>query len=233
MGGATLHYAGQLAVLKRFNPRFPWGERLRNIVIKYPDRDVSIHASRGGSDRQSTIIGMRQFMFQSTLPVGGATPLTRRKRHKDNQFQSTLPVGGATMASTISLWSAMVSIHASRGGSDLLSGCRRLSTNCGFNPRFPWGERPFLYFRYDNSCSVSIHASRGGSDNPSANGFTALRRFQSTLPVGGATGKSLYFALYLVSFNPRFPWGERRCRQPYRPKSSLFQSTLPVGGATL
>ena len=78
--------------------------------------------------------------------------------------------------------------------------------------------------------------------------------FQSTLPVGGATGPLCLLLYASDDFNPRSPWGERRCllqvfavmphfnpRSPWgeRPMiwlaicpNLLFQSTLPVGGAT-
>ena len=79
--------------------------------------------------------------------------------------------------------------------------------------------------------------------------------FQSTLPVGGATGDFTRLDKHHQDFNPRSPWGERQCSRPvtsimryFNPRSpwgerrdhsakpymaSLFQSTLPVGGATV
>ena len=57
-------------------------------------------------------------------------------------------------------------------------------------------------------------------------------KFQSTLPVGGAT---LFFLMSLrgsINFNPRSPWGERPILSAAMLGESLFQSTLPVGGAT-
>ena len=79
-----------------------------------------------------------------------------------------------------------------------------------FNPRSPWGER---LLRPENIRLCQI--------------------FQSTLPVGGATGHSAPHSSSQNYFNPRSPWGER----PYGDGMSfgeyLFQSTLPVGGATM
>ena len=75
-----------------------------------------------------------------------------------------------------------ISIHAPRGGSDPPPAARS-PPGIHFNPRSPWGERRTMCCR-----------GRWGW------------RFQSTLPVGGAT-RTL-----------------RRCSDP-RP----FQSTLPVG----
>ena len=84
--------------------------------------------------------------------------------------------------------------------------------------------------------------------------LAALRMFQSTLPVGGATayeipvtddlevsihaprggsdsGGEICKQVY-VSFNPRSPWGERRRALWIESELEKFQSTLPVGGAT-
>ena len=79
--------------------------------------EISIHAPRGGSDAIFTIRCLRILVFQSTLPVGGATfvGLTGRSFVV---FQSTLPVGGATA---------------------ILSSC--FPCLVYFNPRSPWGER--------------------------------------------------------------------------------------------
>ena len=147
-----------------FNPRSPWGERL------------------GGwySHKQ------RQ-LFQSTLPVGGATS-DCCKRHQRGRS---------------------ISIHAPRGGSDQnCAGCKQRIQD--FNPRSPWGERhgtEKVTFRVK---IISIHAPRGGSDYIPPVLHLFQDRFQSTLPVGGATLK-LFLMLSHI-------W--------------QFQSTLPVGGAT-
>ena len=57
--------------------------------------------------------------------------------------------------------------------------------------------------------------------------------FQSTLPVGGATGAPYNLRGFQKHFNPRSPWGERLCLTFHLMVISQFQSTLPVGGATL
>ena len=79
-------------------------------------------------------------VFQSTLPVGGATstagqdsfamvisihaprggsdPCIRGLNTEQRKFQSTLPVGGATGSLYICLRELRISIHAPRGGSD-------------------------------------------------------------------------------------------------------------------
>ena len=55
-----------------------------------------------------------------------------------------------------------------------------------FNPRSPWGER---------HRSTLLDSQK--------------QRFQSTLPVGGATSSASHKIADLLYFNPRSPWGER------------------------
>ena len=146
-----------------FNPRFPWGKR---------------HPGASTSSRMST--------FQSTLPVGEATarrpqahqfaryfnprfPWGKRPARSSAWrmkllFQSTLPVGEATDHAAPKTLANHISIHASRGGSDV-----RLDV-----PGKQW-------------IFISIHASRGGSDRVSSSRSTRRAVFQSTLPVGEAT----------------------------------------------
>ena len=85
----------------------------------------------------------------------------------------------------------MVSIHAPRGGSDVVRSCYTLQ----------W--------------RVSIHAPRGGSDLEPG-GLRIVTVFQSTPPVGGATSAPCCCPRAGTGcFNPRPPWGERhnrRCR---------------------
>ena len=80
---------------------------------------ISIHASRGGSDNHITDPGHLQPGFQSTLPAGEATlgGLTQTSIHWS--FQSTLPAGEATKRCRPLTPKRLISIHASRGGSDL------------------------------------------------------------------------------------------------------------------
>ena len=124
-------------------------------------------------------------------------------------FQSTLPVGEATKTELIMTANLRISIHASRGGSDLCRIC------------------------YQRDYRISIHASRGGSDAMLYVVLLFCLLFQSTLPVGEATdtfcipSKRLNISIHASRggsdpavrqghrgqfyFNPRFPWGKRRC----------------------
>ena len=142
VGGATglryFHHQGGY----HFNPRSPWGERHRR------DEQAAYHRyfnprSPWGERLWGIQAAQQPPQFQSTLPVGGATPLFSGIADYF-RFQSTLPVGGATQRQP-----------------------DPADREKHFNPRSPWGERPY----YDG---VPVASSR----------------FQSTLPVGGATGQS-------------------------------------------
>ena len=102
----------------------------------------------------------------------------------------------------------VISIHAPRGGSDQRRRGHRTEHE-DFNPRSPWGERP----------------------TPITDSFSR-RSFQSTLPVGGATGCPVRMPARPKNFNPRSPWGERLGSGWTAAANGAFQSTLPVGGAT-
>ena len=106
-----------------FNPRSPCGERQQRKHRKNHQQTISIHAPRVGSDtgtsqpvhnpvhfnprspcgerRNFLLSACANLLFQSTLPVWGAT--TYKKYDWTWQtFQSTLPVWGATMLTIFS-----------------------------------------------------------------------------------------------------------------------------------
>ena len=168
----------------RFNPRSPWGERLG--VIPGGGAAVGFNPRSPWGERLSDADRKHCFRwFQSTLPVGGATPIPRRG-------VILLPVsihaprGGSDQKQREKKERKLVSIHAPRGGSDDQGQGHGIPPS-GFNPRSPWGERLDDLIKTILAHIVSIHAPRGGSDLHG--GFQGVRipKFQSTLPVGGAT----------------------------------------------
>ena len=191
-----------------FNPRFPRGKRLSSPDNCFRNTDISIHASRGGSDTRRYVAIMTSTAFQSTLPAGEATALgfvagyvvgdfnprfPRGKRryslrpdHRKDYFNPRFPRGkrrkaGRFSASLLIFQSTLPAGEATR----LSTACTMTSWN--FNPRFPRGKRPW-YQRY---------------------GQQKYGEFQSTLPAGEATKKG----------------GQRISKIE-------FQSTLPAGEAT-
>ena len=145
-----------------------------------------------------------------------------------------------------------------------------------FNPPSPWGEgrriagaaggrarisihpprggRDMIRAGFDAKDKISIHPPRGGRDMLSKFWYWWTSLFQSTLPVGGGTGRQIagttdgVFQSTLpvgggtrarppapwcgANFNPPSPWGEGRIIDYSDHAWFLFQSTLPVGGGT-
>ena len=78
-----------------FNPRSPYGERRGKHMKIISPYHISIHAPLTGSDQRSQRRDRVQRVFQSTLPLRGATP-NRPPPCAVRRFQSTLPLRGAT-----------------------------------------------------------------------------------------------------------------------------------------
>ena len=102
-----------------FNPRSPYGERQHRDMRR-----------------------CKKLLFQSTLPLRGATILSSKVNKRENGFQSTLPLRGATTPTPVCGCPCWISIHAPLTGSDL---------------------RDVAEMRY---VQISIHAPLTGSDLP-------------------------------------------------------------------
>ncbi len=111
---------------------------------------------------------------------------------------------------------------------------------------FFWMQHPFLI--------ISTHAPRMGSDVCNVIALSPDLKFQSTLPVWGATLPKIFLCPFVTisihaprmgsdsckyldvvmipDFNPRSPYGERPLMCPSAVMATVFQSTLPVWGAT-
>ena len=161
--GATTDNISQLSGLSGFNPRSPCGERQCTAAIGRALLDVSIHAPRVGSDYTFAANGQNFYVFQSTLPVWGATWMRTALASSRSSFNPRSPCGerrGRESAnelvgrfqSTLPVWGATIGVNVRNRGV------------FSFNPRSPCGERRF--------------ARRSGP---------LCILFQSTLPVWGAT----------------------------------------------
>ncbi len=171
---------------RNFNPRSPCGER----------PVAAIWIRRSG-------------VFQSTLPVWGATRRSPRRWCRSSYFNPRSPCGERQVCYRYTYGDLHISIHAPRVGSDpCCSG--RIRGRTHFNPRSPCGERRNIGVVESTPQQISIHAPRVGSDCRELSGGVLDVGFQSTLPVWGATGAA-------------------GCRR----SSRAFQSTLPVWGATI
>ena len=250
--GERLAKGGKLVEAKYFNPRSPWGERPSIIDEGGNLNDFNPRSPWG--ERQHGVNAHDQGdQFQSTLPVGGATSGMPSMRIFDyhisihaprggsddrasgggggrDPFQSTLPVGGATEVFRVEIKEDTISIHAPRGGSDE-SCCNALGDRNDFNPRSPWGERPNCAASMRWVRFISIHAPRGGSDMSFPPAARAMAAFQSTLPVGGATGRGRSRSQIPRYFNPRSPWGERPNFPQLVPGAYPISIHAPRGGS--
>ena len=116
-GGSDVTLHASAPVTAYFNPRSPWGERL-SVWIRVGKTANFNPRSPWGERPKTCLLSIFICEFQSTLPVGGATTSACKLR-----------------------CNRCISIHAPRGGSDLLPYFSNIHTGSNFNPRSPWGER--------------------------------------------------------------------------------------------
>ena len=147
-------------------------------------------------------------IFQSTLPVWGATVLSCGKTSVFGYFNPRSPCGERPFAIFFPVLMS-ISIHAPRVGSDFQEKRVRCRRKLNFNPRSPCGERQRTII-----CSVSplyFNPRSPCGERPALPHQRKLRfQFQSTLPVWGATIVGFVRAEKVLHFNPRSPCGERR-----------------------
>ena len=161
-GGSDRAEPDYLETLENFNPRSPWGER--------PSM-----ASGDGA----------YCLFQSTLPVGGATATAGAAISTNEDFNPRSPWGERRrIFNTGTPWHK-ISIHAPRGGSDPLV-MAPLKNFTKISIHAPRGGSDWISTVPCGKCRISIHAPRGGSDDK--------------CPGNGNSAND---------FNPRSPWGER------------------------
>ena len=151
---------------------------------------------------------MEKVVFQSTLPVWGATSSSMYCRASSSDFNPRSPCGERRDFS----WSPdTVGLY--------------------FNPRSPCGERLGRGLVTILGDSISIHAPRVGSDL-----LRKIRGLRGAISIHAPrVGSDEYLAQYgrlNRDFNPRSPCGERRTGCSPILANTGFQSTLPVWGAT-
>ena len=167
-----------------FNPRFPRGKRpcVMTTGFSFLPFQSTLPAREA---TYSQFYTLPHFMyFNPRFPRGKR----RQRQQMDEQarlFQSTLPAREATASGQFWLTTDIISIHASREGSDIVCAAgKELGVNISihasregsdlatvarpvvrgdFNPRFPRGKRPKRWLAFAG-CHISIHASREGSD---------------------------------------------------------------------
>ena len=194
--------------ITHFNPRSPCGERRKN-----------------DNARRSLVI------FQSTLPVWGATGTSGRDGVRASYFNPRSPCGERPVStpprSVLSNFNPRSPCGERRRkhGRDrhqlpfqstlpvwgATSSARVLKSPLrDFNPRSPCGERRFIVWRKTNIPRISIHAPRVGSDHAKRFIWPSSWDFNPRSPCGERLCCGPDFWSCLGDFNPRSPCGERR-----------------------
>ena len=189
-----------------FNPRSPCGER-RRVVGRKPLAPYFNPRSPCGERPSETPAMFIFYLFQSALPLRGATIEGMKSGQLNILFQSALPLRGATRRQSLGIDFRAISIRAPLAGSD--------STACGARA-IP---------------SISIRAPLAGSDLCRGKLKTRKRNFNPRSPCGERR-RQLRRRAWPGHFNPRSPCGERRFPSSAPRHGPIFQSALPLRGAT-
>ena len=184
-----------------FNPRSPWGERRYLAQRSAPSPPFQSTLPVGGATGVVPKVS-QQALFQSTLPVEGSDSTYVTADATYTAFQSTLPVRGATTWYLLPAQDTKISIHAPREGSDLQALYEAADDEISIHAPREGSDRGAG--RLALAVPISIHAPREGSDRWTSTSRMAYSRFQSTLPVRGATFWKLSPGS-LFDFNPRSP----------------------------
>ena len=157
------------STLSNFNPRSPCGERP--------------YATNFG--------GFRDKIFQSTLPVRGATLRRNISYEYLTDFNPRSPCGERLIGLPKTFIYAVISIHAPRAGSDhdvlYLYAVYAISIHAPRAGSDKGAVNPLV-----SEYNISIHAPRAGSDIFNSPESSFKHRFQSTLPVRGATQHGIH-----------------------------------------
>ena len=212
--GATLATAAISAAVAVFQSTLPvWGAT-RIVLSALSTNPISIHAPRVGSDRCLQPTDTFFLYFNPRSPCGERHRRLMHRKGDRIYFNPRSPCGERHHFPTALYQTRKISIHAPRVGSDAAA-----------------------LEKYKEE-HISIHAPRVGSDC-----FNRFRprmplRFQSTLPVWGATVSKLDTTETPVHFNPRSPCGERpgvirreRERRYFNPRSPCGERQLRPAGA--
>ena len=138
---------------------------------------------------------------------------------------------GATLCPVQYLFHTHISIHTPHAGSDIKTSLFR-SYPRNFNPHSPCGERLFASSIIFTYMDFNPHSPCGERLRP-PEFYINFFRFQSTLPMRGATFTPPKASGVAADFNPHSPCGERLCHSAGHGLIKIFQSTLPMRGATI
>ena len=190
-----------------FNPHSPCGERPIGGFEHFVPAEISIHTPLAGSDYSCSSDAFSGMIFQSTLPLRGATP-SNAVKSASSDFNPHSPCGERlAFKQSLLLFRSYFNPHSPCGERHDYASLQRIIRH--FNPHSPCGERQ------DDD---GFHKERD--------------EFQSTLPLRGATWQPSRGRNRCRNFNPHSPCGERLAVSNISSQQKKFQSTLPLRGAT-
>ena len=214
----------------QFQSTLPAGEATCRHLCRHCRQDFNPRFPRGKRPNVLDVMSVA-FAFQSTLPAGEATSRLTRCGPMPSYFNPRFPRGKRQHPPRQIAEEIVISIHASRGGSDIIRDYFRASpiaisihASRGGSDRVAWVCRKVW--------NISIHASRGGSDFNVGAIFIGSRDFNPRFPRGKRLPGPARLSCWILYFNPRFPRGKRQISQVLLTRIAGFQSTLPAGEAT-
>ena len=135
--------------------------------------------------------GGRKFtVFQSTLPMRGATYPSRRFLYGLDHFNPHSPCGERPRIKSKTGFNVTISIHTPHAGSDI-SGRRTARLPARISIHTPHAGSDTQPCGRGMTAHISIHTPHAGSDVIALDAAVLSSAFQSTLPMRGAT----YFTL--------------------------------------
>ena len=166
---------------------------------------ISTHAPLAGRDEKQACLTREEIVFQPTRPLRGAT-LVRLSKPTTSLISTHAPLAGRDEAPNQVLNLVLISTHAPLAGRDDRGGLR-CKLRSYFNPRAPCGAR-----------------------QADADDLQAMKQFQPTRPLRGATKFPLPLFLLSLDFNPRAPCGARPFSSNCFNLYSIISTHAPLAG---
>ena len=194
-----------------------------------PSAPISIHVPREGHDKCRSMSALDAANFNPRAPRGArrrayayVAPRLRISIHVPREGHDAAP------AACVSLAALFQSTCPARGTTDKL--LKEVDAQDNFNPRAPRGARPINLDIAGLAFNISIHVPREGHDIPPGKMFLFPRRFQSTCPARGTTGRFSARSGQLTHFNPRAPRGARPLGSPSIQRRASISIHVPREG---
>ena len=174
-----------------FQSTLPMRGATRQVQPFFLSIQISIHTPHAGSDLVCTIPIASAALFQSTLPMRGATMGSRLGVERMTDFNPHSPCGERLVVCNLDRYRLAISIHTPHAGSDQRGG-EKIAACYYFNPHSPCGERLCIFVLLQGSSHFNPH-SPCGERRLRRSPAGGAAKFQSTLPMRGATHFSVWY----------------------------------------